>query len=343
MRALATVVCLLAISTACAAEETADAITRLDPPQHGFYAKQLQYRGIPIKAHPSVADEALFVARDRLARMLGRIETAAANLRDAGVELHVIGAKQVTSDLPEHRHMKGKPFDGNATIDDRTRGVGGQYVSCGEENLLGLHGDRYAGRDICSHEFAHALLTYGLSGDVRDRVEAQYRKSIDKGLWKGAYAATNVHEYFAELTMWYVGTHGDLGMDPKPGIGPGGLRRYDPEGFALLDDLYGGRIPIRRAGFAPLAAHPPARESELRSADGKVTTVRFFNRTPGEVQLFWLDDRGARKPYGTLGPGERRDQETFATHVWLAADSGGRGIAVFVAGTEPGLAIIKGP
>ncbi|MBE3070028.1 MAG: hypothetical protein IMZ66_07310 [Planctomycetes bacterium] len=339
----AVLVILLAAAAARAGPAPEARVMPIDLPEHGFYAKQIDYRGIPIKAHACVADEALLVARDRLDRLLGRLDAAAENLRDAGVELHIIGAAQVTSDLPEHRHMKGKPFDGQLTIDERTRGVGGQYVSCGEENLLGLPGDRYAGRDICSHEFAHALLTYGLSADVRDRIEAQFRRSVGKGLWKGAYAATNVQEYFAELTMWYVGTHGDLGMDPKPGIGPGGLRRYDPEGFALLDDLYGGRIAVGRTRFVPLAAQPPAKEAELRSADGPDTAVRFHNQTPRQVQLFWLDDQGKRRPYGTLDPGERRDQQTFATHVWLAADPDGRGLAVFVAGPEPGLADIKGP
>jgi len=326
-----------------AAPEAAARIVRIDPPEQGFYSKCLDYRGIPIKAHADVADEALRVARDRLDRLLGRLSDAVANLADAGAELHVIGARQVTSDLPEHRHAKGKPMDGNQTIDERTRGVGGRLASCGEENLLGLSGDRYAGRDICSHEFAHTLLTYGLGPAVRRRIDQQFERSTAKGLWKNAYAATNVHEFFAELVMWYVGTHGDLGMDPKPGIGPGGLARYDPEAFRLLDDLFSGRIPVERVAMAALAALPPEKESELRSADGPATAVRFHNQTPRQVQLFWLDDHGKRRPYGTLAPGERRDQQTFATHVWLAADPDGRGLAVFVAGPEPGLADIKEP
>ena len=66
-------------------------------------------------------------------------------------------------------------------------------------------------------------------------------------MWKGAYAATNVSEYFAELTMWYFGTHGDLHMTgQKPANGPQGLKAYDPEAYALLEDLYSGRIPIER-------------------------------------------------------------------------------------------------
>lgn len=326
-----------------AAPDAAARIVRIDPPEHGFYSKCLDYRGIPIKAHADVADEALCVARDRLDRLLGRLPDAVANLAGAGVELHVIGARQVTSDLPEHRHAKGKPMDGNQTIDERTRGVGGRLASCGEENLLGLSDDRYAGRDICSHEFAHTLLTYGLGPAVRRRIDQQYQRSTAKGLWKNAYAATNVHEFFAELVMWYVGTHGDLGMDPKPGMGPGGLARYDPEAFRLLDDLFSGRIPVERVAMATLPALPPEKESELRSADGPATAIRVRNRTGAPVQMHWLDDRGERKLYQTLAPGEQWDQETFATHVWLATDEAGRGIAIFVAGPQPGLAVVRAP
>jgi hypothetical protein len=48
---------------------------------------------------------------------------------------------------------------------------------------------------------------------------------------------------FAELTMWYFGTHGDLQMKgPKPALGRQGLKDYDPEAFTLLDDFYSGRM-----------------------------------------------------------------------------------------------------
>jgi len=52
--------------------------------------------------------------------------------------------------------------------------------------------------------------------------------------------------------MWYFGTHGDLNMTgAKPENGPEGLKKYDPETFALLDDFYNGRIPIKKLDPAP--------------------------------------------------------------------------------------------
>jgi hypothetical protein len=312
------------------------------PPQHGFYSKYVDYRGIPIKAHEDVADEALFAARDRLAVMLRRLPVVVWNLRQEGVELHIIGKDQVTSDLPEHRHLKGKPYDGNLDIDQRTRGVGGQFVSCGEENLLGLPGDRYAGRDICVHEFAHAIHDYGLCRDVRELIGEQYRKSLAIGLWKGTYAATNQDEFLAELSMWYFGTHGDVGrISPPPRSGSGWLREYDPEAFRLLDDLYSGRITVKRIKLDMLAPRPAAQEAVTRSSDGSATTLRFRNRTAQELQLHWVDYQGKRQSYGTLPPGEQRAQRTYANHVWLVTDESGKDIALFVAVPRPGLAVIE--
>ncbi|MCX5647995.1 MAG: hypothetical protein NTX40_02690 [Planctomycetota bacterium] len=43
---------------AAPAPPAAPGIIRLDPPELGFFSKQLDYHGIPIKAHEVVADEA---------------------------------------------------------------------------------------------------------------------------------------------------------------------------------------------------------------------------------------------------------------------------------------------
>lgn len=219
------------------------AVRKIDPPDQGFFTKQLDYRGIPIKACEVVSNEALFAAYERLAMMLDRLPNAASNLARAKVELHIIGRNQVTTDLPEWRQDKGKPLPeyNGLTRDERTRGMGGQLVSCGEENLLKLKNDSYLGRDICVHEFAHAIRNYGMSRAMRSRFDQQYRSSLDTNLWTGSYAATNPDEFFAELTMWYFGTHGDLGMSgSKPKDGPDGLKAYDPAAFKLLDDFYTG-------------------------------------------------------------------------------------------------------
>lgn len=222
-------------------------IVPIDPPEKDFFTKELDYHGISIKAPAVVADDALYQAYDRLDQEMKHQPNVAANLAAAGAELHIIGKDQQTSDLPEFRKLKGKPLDwyDGQTIDQRTRGLGGLHTSCGEENLLKLPTDRYLGRDICIHEFAHNIRDHGITKEIREQFDAQYKSSLAKGLWNKAYAATNPDEYFAELSMWYFGTHGDMHMTgPKPDPGPEGLKKYDPGAYALLDRFYSGQIAV---------------------------------------------------------------------------------------------------
>ncbi|MEI7900521.1 MAG: hypothetical protein WCK89_09715 [bacterium] len=224
-------------------------ILSIQPPEHGFFSKRLDYGGIAIKAHQDVSDAALLEGQSRLAMMLAQLPGVCRRLGEKGAELHIIGRNQGTSDLPEYRHLKGKPFEGTFTLDERTRGMGGLLTSCGEENLLRLEQDRYRGRDICVHEFAHNIQDYGMTEAVGSQFREQHRRSVDKGLWAGSYAGSNAHEFFAELSMWYWGTHGDSGMKgAKPAAGREGLKAYDPEAFALFDDFYCGKLETGAKG-----------------------------------------------------------------------------------------------
>ena len=226
------------------------AIAPIEPPEKNFFSKQLNFQGIPIKAHTVVTNEALYAAYDRFALMLRHLPQITSNLATAKIELHIIGKDQVTTDLPEWQKDKGKPLAeyNGLTRDQRTRGMGGRLVSCGEENLLKLDKDRYHGRDICEHEFAHAIRNYGMSREVKNQFNQQFRRSLAKGRWDKSYAGSNPDEFFAELTMWYFGTHGDLTMiGPKPENGPDGLKKYDPESYALFDAFYQGR-PLPQSG-----------------------------------------------------------------------------------------------
>ncbi len=226
-------------------------IIALNPPEKDFFSKELNYHGIPIKASGAASDAAVYEAYRRMSMLLDKLAAKQpmliSNLIASGVELHIFGQHEVTSDLPEFRNLKGKPLAeyNGLTIDQRTRGMGGRLTSCAEENLLKLKTDHYFGRDICAHEFSHAIRNDGLPLDVVSLFNQQYHSSLAKGLWKGAYSASNADEYFAELTMWYFGTHGDLNMTgPKPENGPEGLKKYDPEAYALFDNFYNGRIAI---------------------------------------------------------------------------------------------------
>ncbi len=220
-----------------------------NPPEQEFFSKVLDFHGIPIKAHKVVTDEALYAAYDRLAEQLKNLPMVTSNLASAGAELHIIGRDQVTTDLPEWREDKGKKLEeyNGLTRDERTRGMGGLLTSCGEENLLKLEKDRYRGRDICIHEFAHNILSCGVQREVRTLFRDQWKRSLEKGLWQKSYAGSNVDEFFAEMSMWYFGTHGDMNMTGvKPENGREGLQKYDPEAYALMHRFYSGEIEIRK-------------------------------------------------------------------------------------------------
>jgi hypothetical protein len=115
---------LLLASQSSAAAADGSTVRQISPPDMGFFTKYVDYKGIPIKAPPVVADAALLEAYQRLDLLLRNNPSALANLCSQGAELHIIGKDQQTSDLPEHHSAKGKPFDGALTIDERTRGVG---------------------------------------------------------------------------------------------------------------------------------------------------------------------------------------------------------------------------
>jgi len=308
-------------------------VERLEPPRQGFYSKQIVAQGIPILAHETVSDAALEEAARRIGAQLARAPGIAANLARLGCEMHLIGKDQQTTDLPEYRDMKGRPFEGEATMDERGRGYGGLYASCAEENLLLLPSDRFTDhRDICRHEFAHTIMQFGLSADLRERIEAQYRASTEGGKWKTMYAATNPGEFFAELTMWYFGTRGDYGkLDPPPQPGALWLRSHDPDACALLDDLYSGRLKPAPVEVVDLKRLPPEAEATTRSqADQPATTVIFVNQTDRPLERFWLDFEGQRKSYGQIPAGGLASQSTFVTHAWLLADPDGKVLGIWV-------------
>lgn len=245
-------------------------VISIEPPEQGFFSKQVLCDGIPIKAHRDVEDRALLEARRRISRMLKNLPVVAENLVDVGAEMEIIGKDQQTSDLPSQRHWKGKTYEFHGgrslTIDQRTRGVGGLPASCGEENLLKLPSDRYRHhRDICTHEFAHTVFDYGFSGNVREIIEAQFKKSLEQGLWKTAYASTNPNEFFAELSMWYFDSRGDYGqIKPMPKEGREWLQNYDHDAFDLLDQIYSGRVKVKRIAWETLPGSPPEDENRLR-------------------------------------------------------------------------------
>lgn len=78
-----------------------------------------------------------------------------------------------------------------------------------------------------------------------------------------------------------------------------------PSGEADPAVLRGGQLP----------------RSESSATD---TNIEFINESDERVNLFWIDMAGRQVQYGSLAPGERRSQHTYAGHVWMAQSPEGR-------------------
>jgi len=304
-----------------------DTVREMNPPFLGFYTKYLDCDNIIIRSASVVDDKAFYIASAKIKMMLEHMPMAHKNLVKNGAELHIIGKDQVTSDLPELADQKGVSYVDNGVltdIDRRTRGVGGLCASCGEENLLQLPNDRYfGGSDICVHEFAHTIMNYGFDVALRQKIQNQYERSIASGLWKGAYSATDDGEYWAELSMWYFGKHGEFLHGTRiPEPGADGLKNYDIGGYKLLDSIYSGLLQPTLTGRATVAVQKGA----VSGASLEKTEFAFTNERSTAVKVYWIDWSGNAKLYATVPPKGHIVQPTFVSHVWMFENDKGEAI-----------------
>ncbi|MSQ93128.1 MAG: hypothetical protein EXR98_01080 [Gemmataceae bacterium] len=206
---------------------------KLDP----FNQKYTDYKGYPILSSAKVSDTALLEARFLISQMLADRDDILKAIVKGKCRFTVMAPTEMTTDVPEHRNMTPKDY-----WDKRARGLGGKITSCGEENLLNLKGDRYREENILIHEFAHCIHNFGLrlvDPKFDGRLRMIFTRSIDKGLWKDTYAATNAGEFWAECVQSYFdcnnlpnkGVHNDINTRVK-------LARYDPEVFELIDEVF---------------------------------------------------------------------------------------------------------
>lgn len=328
-------------------------VERVEPPLAGFFGKRLAAgRGIDVRAHADVSDEALVEARRLVRKVVQRLPTAVVdNMRSAGAEVRVLGEKQMTSDMPDLAHHRGKVWEKKTgkTIDERARGLAGISCLCAEENLLKLPSDRHADhRAICVHEFAHIVHRHGLDERGKRRVTAAYEQAKDAGLWPGCYAMTNEAEFFAELSMWYFGSHGDVGkIEPRPQPGREWLRDYDAASYRLFDRLYSGRRqvdaqPHVRLQPYPLPPPPTAIEERTAAAVGKKLSARgggkpcsivFDNQTDQHFTLSWVDYKGELRRMGAVHPAEKKGMRSYGGHSFvLSVPAGTAGAGAAVAG-----------
>ena len=175
---------------------------RLDP----FYEKHVDVGGYPIVSSGRVNDFALLEAAFLVDAMLAERPGVRAAMAENGSRLIVMAHDEMTTDVPEHSALRPRDW-----WDARARGLGGTWrdpvCSVGEENLLAYEGDPYSAESILIHELAHNIHLVGMATvdpSFDKRLEACYERAMEAGKWRGFYAATNHHEYFAEgVQSWF--------------------------------------------------------------------------------------------------------------------------------------------
>ena len=201
-----------------------------------FYKKVTDVNGLTVAASGDVADEALRRTHEIVTHMLAGRPDVLAAMAKHGTRLIIIGKDQVYTDMPEYRNHPNPEYQ-----NERVRGTGGLGVtSFGEENLLNLAGDRYDDESIGVHEFCHTIDAALRSIDPtwRERLGDTYRKAMDKGLWKYAYASSNPGEYWAEICQSYFDCNRVNNWNHNSVATREQLRQYDPDGYELVKTTF---------------------------------------------------------------------------------------------------------
>jgi hypothetical protein len=197
---------------------------------HKFYSKYIDVKGMPVVASGVVADAALQRTYWIVTHLLaGRPDVIAAMVKEK-MYLIIIGKDQVYTDMPEYSRTPDPAY-----MNERVRGTGGLPTSFGEENLLCLPLDRYDDESIGVHEFCHTIDSAMASVDStwNARRNTAYRHALAKGLWKGAYTASNPAEYWAEVCQSYFDCNRSNNWNHGPIANREQLKAYDPESYEL--------------------------------------------------------------------------------------------------------------
>jgi hypothetical protein len=200
-----------------------------------FYQKYLDGNGIPVLASADVKDQAVIAACKIVVLMVKKSKDVRAALIKQHQRVAIIGVNEVTTDIPEYRNLY-QMFP-NSSDWDRLRGVGATIQipvsSVGEENLLCLPNDFFAGEELLVQTFATAVLlgVDDADGTFESRLSAAFDAAKSAGLWVNTYAHQNDIEYYAEGVQSWFDVNRDV-VQPDGTNGPintrGELQAYDP-------------------------------------------------------------------------------------------------------------------
>ncbi|HWB04002.1 MAG TPA: hypothetical protein VG796_13325 [Verrucomicrobiales bacterium] len=242
-----------------------------------FYKKYISAHGLPVVSSEKVNDYALKEVAYLVDLMLAKRPEVREAMIKSGSRMCIMAYNEYTTDLPDFARLghvpmpEFKEISGKDYWDARARGLGGSeydpLCSCAEENVLAYPGDPYAAECIVIHEFAHNIHLRGLvrvDPTFDKRLKETYRKAMDAGLWKGKYAATNHHEYFAEGVQSWFDNNRENDHDHNHVNTRAELLEYDPGLAAICREVFGDtelkytkpttRLTGHMAGYDPSKA-----------------------------------------------------------------------------------------
>ncbi len=229
-----------------------------------FYKKYTDAFGIPVVSSRQVPDAALLVARDIVNYMLLKRPDVRAELVRRNSRVLVMASIEMETDLPERKDWK-KPEPGDPRLtpgerasyyepngigsmtdrqywNQRARGMGGNEVSCAEENLLGYAGTKYFGENILVHEFSHTIMSAIRTTDTALYADIQiaYEHAKASNLYKDQYAINTIAEYWAEGTQWWFWCNMPFIDNDIHLQSPHDLQVYDPALYRIFEKVYTG-------------------------------------------------------------------------------------------------------
>ena len=254
----------------------------LDP----FYKQHVVADGLLIvsseKVRKHALDEVAYLVRKMLARRPDALKALAENKAYVGVMAYT----EMTTDIPECRGM-------GPWWDKRARGLGGNPVTCAEENLLAFPGDPYRGENIFIHEFGHIVdRTFArLDATFRPRLKALHQQAKATGRFRG-YGMGNVGEFWAEGVQSWFNCNRRGGLEAR---GPKGehlchintreqMTTHMPAFSKLIDEAFRHNpwvyVPVlKRLDEPHLNGYDPAKAPAFRWPPKVVET---FNRIEAE-------------------------------------------------------------
>ena len=185
-----------------------------------MYKKHMKANGAHILALDDVSNQSMVQARDILYDMVSTRPDLLAAMTAAGLRIILFDGR--TTSLPQLPEFKEWPL-----ADHRKGG----YALNGSSHTIAAPDLHLRCGRILTHELAHAVdyAAQTLDSQFAARRDAAYQNAMQTGKWKGEYAATNTHEYWAvAVEHWF---HSEA-LAAK-------LSRKDPEAAQLVKSVFG--------------------------------------------------------------------------------------------------------